>query len=312
MKCLVTGIGGFIGSHLAERLIRDGHSVRGVDNFLSGKEENLSSFESSIEFVNGDVRDRQLVNRLAEGIDWIFHLAALVSVPRSMEEPGLAHDHNVGGTVNLFLAAKEQKVKKVVFASSAAVYGDEYALPCVETATPDPASPYALHKLTGEQYAALFHRIYDVQSVCLRFFNVFGPRQDFESPYGAAIPKLLEKILKGQPPEIFGDGEQTRDFIHVDDIVSGLILAAQAPPEASGRVFNLGYGKRLSINQLVEKMLELLDSSLEPRFGPERPGDVRHSQADVSRARQVLGFRPAGDALDGLARAIDWYRENLS
>ena len=312
MKCLVTGIGGFIGSHLAERLLREGHVVRGVDNFLSGKRENLASFQDAIEFVEGDVRDRELVRRLTQGIDWVFHLAAMVSVPQSVEDPELAHDHNVGGTFNVLLAAKEQRLKKVVLASSAAVYGDDFEPPCVETALPNPLSPYALHKWNGEQYASLFYRIYGLHTVCLRFFNVFGPRQDFESPYGAAIPKLLEKILKGERPIIHGDGEQTRDFIHVDDVVSGLLLAAQAPARASGQVFNLGYGRRLSINRLVEKMLELLGSDLRPVYGPARPGDVRHSQADVSRARQVLGFQPQGDALDGLVRAIDWYRENLS
>lgn len=311
MKCLVTGVAGFIGSHLAERLLAEGHAVRGVDNFLSGKEENLAPLRSAVDFVEGDVRDAALVSKLTEGVDWVFHLAALVSVPRSVEDPALAHDHNVNGTVNVLLAARERQVKKAVFASSAAVYGDDYELPCVESAPPAPASPYALHKWTGEQYAALFHRIYGLPAVCLRFFNVFGPRQDFLSPYGAAIPKLLEKILQGERPVVHGDGEQTRDFIHVDDVVSGLVLAAQSSPEAEGQVFNLGYGKRVSINQLVDKMLELLGSDLRPQHGPPRPGDVRHSQADVSRARQVIRFQPSGDALTGLVRAIDWYRENL-
>lgn len=311
MKCLVTGIAGFIGSHLAKRLVRDGHTVLGVDNFLSGKRENLVAFQDDIHFVEGDVRDRKLVDGLMDGVEWVFHLSALVSVPRSVEDPKLAHDHNVGGALNVFLAAREWGAKKVVFASSAAIYGDEPRLPSVETDPPRPASPYGLDKLSCEQYASLFHHIYHLPAVGLRFFNVFGPRQDASSQYAAAIPKLLERILTGQRPIVFGDGEQTRDFIHVDDVVEGLVLAAKSSPEADGQIFNLGYGRRVSINQLVGKMLELTNSFLEPEYQPRRPGDVRHSLADVSKAGRVLGFHPGGDALDGIARAIDWYTENL-
>ncbi|MCP4676971.1 MAG: SDR family oxidoreductase [Deltaproteobacteria bacterium] len=311
MKCLVTGAAGFIGSNLVEHLLSRGDDVMGVDNFMAGKRENIAPFEGKIRFVEGDVRDKDLCLELVRDVDWVFHLAALASVPWSVEEPALAHDHNINGTLNILLAAREAGAKKVVFASSAAIYGDDPELPAVETSPPAPASPYALHKLAGEQYIALFKQIYDSHAVCLRFFNVFGPRQDPNSMYAAAIPKLLERILKGERPTIFGNGEQTRDFIHVSDIVRGLLVAAQAPPEADGQVFNLGCGDCVSINDLVNKMFELLGSDIEPEYAPARPGDVMHSQANIDKARQVLGFEPKLNALTGLTQAIGWYRENL-
>ncbi len=311
MKCLVTGAAGFIGSNLVEHLVARGDDVVGVDNFLAGKQENIAPFQGEMRFIEGDIRDRKSIGELCLGVDHVFHLAALASVPWSMEDPALAHDHNVNGTLSVLLAARDAGVKKVVFASSAAIYGDAPELPAVESLPPAPASPYALHKLTGEQYIDLFSRIYDFRGVCLRFFNVFGPRQDPESMYAAAVPKLLERILHGKRPVIFGSGEQTRDFIHVSDVVQGLLRAAEAPPEADGQVFNLGCGGRVSINDLAHKMLELLESSLAPEYGPERSGDVMHSQANIDKARTVLGFEPKWDALTGLAEAIDWYRENL-
>ncbi len=311
MKCLVTGAAGFIGSNLTEYLINQGYDVVGVDNFLSGKHENLTQLKKSMHFVEGDVRDRSTIQKLLVDVDYVFHLAAMVSVPWSVEDPLLAHDHNVNGTLNLLSAARDAGVKRLVFASSAAIYGDDPILPASESAPPRPASPYALNKLNGEQYIALFNQIYELNAVCLRFFNVFGPRQDPESMYAAAIPKLLSRILKNEPPRIFGSGEQTRDFIHVDDIVQGLVLGAKAKKEANGQVFNLGCGSRISINQLVAKILELEGSDLKPVHSPTRPGDVMHSLADISKAKEMLGFSPKYDTLTGLEKAMDWYRENL-
>ncbi len=311
MRCLVTGAAGFIGSNLVEQLIERGDQVVGLDNFLSGKPENIAPFKNEMRFEEGDVRDRDLCCSLLKGMDWVFHLAALASVPWSVEDPGLAHDHNVNGTLNVLLAAREAGVKRVVFASSAAIYGDDPALPAVESSPAVPASPYALQKLVGEQYITLFHEIYGMNATSLRFFNVFGPRQDPESMYAAAIPKLLGRILKDEPPVIFGDGTQTRDFVHVNDVVEGLVLSAQASEDAGGQVFNIGCGNRVSVNDLTSKMLELLNSNLKPKYSPKRSGDVMHSQADISKAQKILGFMPKTDALTGLTKAIDWYQKNL-
>ncbi|MDJ0765881.1 MAG: SDR family oxidoreductase [Myxococcota bacterium] len=308
---LVTGAAGFIGSNLVAHLVDRGYRVVGVDNFLSGKEKNIAPLKDKIKFVEGDLRDAALCRDVATGVDSIFHLAALTSVPWSVEDPNLAHAHNVTATHNILVAARDAQVRRIVFASSAAIYGDDPDLPASESSPPAPASPYALHKLMGEQYIALFNQIYGVQGVSLRFFNVFGPNQDPESLYAAAIPKLLKRFLLGKQPIIYGDGTQTRDFIHVSDVVRGLLLAAKAESEANGQVFNLGCGGRVSINDLVEKMGALLKSDIQPKYEPKRPGDVMHSQANIEKAKQMLCFAPELDPLEGLAWAIDWYRENL-
>ncbi|MDD5306743.1 MAG: SDR family oxidoreductase [Deltaproteobacteria bacterium] len=311
VRFLVTGAAGFIGSNLVERLVADGADVVGLDNFLTGKRENVEAFADRFELVEGDVRDPALCRRLCRGARYVLHEAALASVPWSMEDPALAHDHNVNGTHNVLVAAREAGVERVVFASSAAIYGDPAVMPVHEGLPPDPLSPYALHKLVGEEYIALFHRAFGQKAVALRYFNVFGPRQDPSGAYAAAIPRLLARILCKERPVIFGDGEQTRDFCHVDNVVEANLAACRAPAEADGRAFNIGAGGRISLNALVRRMLDLLGSPLEPEHGPERAGDVRHSQAAIDLARRALGYEPRIDALAGLGKAIGWYKENL-
>jgi len=308
---LVTGVAGFIGSNLAEALLARGHRVRGLDNFLTGKPENLQGLDG-LEFVEGDVRDPEACRRACEGVDFVLHEAALGSVPRSIEDPVLSNECNVTGTLNLLVAAREAGVRRFVFAASSSAYGDTPTLPKVEDMVPQPLSPYALTKLAGEEYCRLFFELYGLETVSLRYFNVFGKRQDPFSTYAAVIPKFVSALLKGEPPEIYGDGEQTRDFTYIADVVQANLRACEAPREACGKVYNVAYGERISLNELYREIAGLLGRDLEPRYGPPRPGDVKHSLADISRAREHLGYRPAYDVRRGLAEAIAWYRENLA
>ncbi len=307
---LVTGVAGFIGSNLAEALLAQGHRVRGLDNFLTGKPENLQGLDG-LEFVKGDVRDPDACRRACEGVEFVLHEAALGSVPRSIEDPVLSNECNVTGTLNLLVAAREAGARRFVFAASSSAYGDTPTLPKVEAMVPQPLSPYALTKLAGEEYCRLFFELYGLETVSLRYFNVFGKRQDPFSTYAAVIPKFVSALLRGEPPEIYGDGEQTRDFTYIADVVQANLRACQAPREACGKVYNVAYGERISLNELYQEIAELLGSNLEPRYGPPRPGDVKHSLADISRAREHLGYRPAYDVRQGLAEAIAWYRQNL-
>jgi nucleoside-diphosphate-sugar epimerase len=306
---LVTGGAGFIGSHLAEELVRRGEKVRVLDSFITGKRENLAPFRNFIELIEGDIRDLENCRRALRGVGFVFHLAALTSVPGSISDPLLNHDINVNGTANLLLASSEAKVKRFVFASSAAVYGDTQTFPLKEGDEGAPLSPYALSKLIGEKYCQLFYQLYGLETVCLRYFNVFGPRQDPFSAYASVIPLFLSKILSEERPQIFGDGEQSRDFIFVADAVEASLGAIEAPDEALGEVFNIGCGERATVNNLVREISELTGVSVMPLYTDPRPGDILHSCADIGKARRVLGFEPLVGLKQGLKRTAGWYME---
>ena len=309
-RYLVTGAAGFIGSNLVEDLLAQGETVRGLDNFLTGKRENLRGLEAA-EFLEGDIRDPATCARACEGVEYVLHQAALGSVPRSVANPLLSNECNVTGTLQMLVAARDAGVKRFVFAASSSAYGDTPTLPKVETMTPRPLSPYALTKLAGEQYCRLFHELYGLETVSLRYFNVFGRRQDPSGAYAAVIPRFVSALLAGRSPEIYGDGEQTRDFTYVADVVQANLRACRAPREACGQVFNVAGGARISLNGLYREIAGLLGSDRQPVYSPPRAGDVRHSLADIGVARRLLGYEPAYDVHRGLAEAIGWYRENL-
>jgi UDP-glucose 4-epimerase len=307
-RCLVTGGAGFIGSHLAESLVADGIPVRVFDSLETGKLENLAGFADRVEFVQGDVRDAAAVREAARGCDAIFHLAAMVSVPRSVREPRLCHDICATGTMNVLEAARDEKVRRVIYAGSSSAYGDPEVTPLNEAARLQCLSPYAAAKLAGEHYATAFASVTDVEAVRLRFFNVFGPRQDPSSPYSGVIAIFCSKLLDGQRPMIHGDGQQTRDFVFVTDVVAALRSAA-ITPGVSGRVFNVGTGRAVTVADLARSIARVLDrAELEPQFGPARAGDILHSVADITAIQAGLGFRAKVDLASGLARCLDFYR----
>ncbi len=305
---LVTGGAGFIGSNLAESLVARGHSVRVFDNFLTGKRVNLHSFEKKAEIVEGDLRDADQVRRAVAGARFVLHLAALPSVPRSVAEPQLAHDVNINGTLNVLLAARDAQCERVVFSSSSSVYGDSEKLPKTEAMTPAPLSPYAIHKLTGEYYCRVFWQLYALPTVSLRYFNVFGPRQDPQSEYAAVIPKFITSVLAGQSPTIYGDGRQSRDFSHVENIVEANLAACAAPKKALGREFNIACGGRVTLLELLEAINRAVGTQIKPRFEPARPGDIQHSQADIRQAHAYLNWTPRVDFRAGIERTIAFYR----
>lgn len=309
-RFLVTGAAGFIGSNLAEALLSQGEAVRGLDNFLTGRRENLRGLEA-MEFQEGDIRDLEACRSGCEGVDYVLHEAALGSVPRSIENPLLSNECNVTGTLNMLVAARDAGVRRFVFAASSSAYGDTAVLPKVETLAPKPLSPYAITKLMGEEYCRVFHSLYGLETVALRYFNVFGRRQDPFSTYAAVIPKFAACLLRGEAPEIYGDGGQTRDFTYVGNVVQANLKACTAPPEACGRVYNIAVGARISLNELFGEVAGLLGSSLRPRYAAPRAGDVRDSLADIGLARRYLGYEPHYGLSDGLAAAMAWYRENL-
>lgn len=309
-RFLVTGAAGFIGSNLVEALLRAGEAVRGLDNFLTGKRENLRGLEAA-EFLEGDVRDPETCARACEGVEYVLHQAALGSVPRSVENPVLSNECNVTGTLNMLVAARDAGVRRFVFAASSSAYGDTPTLPKVETMSARPLSPYALTKHVGEQYCRIFTDLYGLETVSLRYFNVFGRRQDPFGAYAAVIPRFVSSLLAGCSPEIYGDGEQTRDFTYVADVVQANRKACAAPREACGEVFNVACGARISLNELHREIARLLGSDREPVYAPPRAGDVRHSLADVGKARRLLAYEPTYDVRRGLEEAIGWYRENL-
>ena len=306
---LVTGGAGFIGSHIAEALVNRGDRVRVLDNLMTGKRENLSHLIGKIEFIEADIRDYTAIRQAAEGVSVIFHEAAIPSVPRSVADPQLSHDVNVNGTFNVLMAARDAGVRRLVFAASSSAYGDTEVLPKIETMMPNPLSPYAAAKLVGELYCQTFTRVYGLETVALRYFNVFGPRQDPTSPYSGVISKFVTALLENQTPIIFGDGEQSRDFTYVANVVDANLRAAEAP-EAVGKVMNLGIGERITLNQLLDELQKIIGTNLKPNYAETRAGDVRHSLADISRAENLLGYRPLVGLAEGLKYTVDWYREN--
>jgi nucleoside-diphosphate-sugar epimerase len=301
---LVTGGAGFIGSNLTRALIERGDRVRVFDTLLTGRRENLADLPD-VEVVVGDVREGEALRAAMAGVDRVFHQAALPSVPRSVKDPLASHESNATGTLNVLLAARDLGVKRVVVASSSSVYGDTPTLPKVETMATNPLSPYAVNKLAGEQYAVVFHRLWGVEAVALRYFNVFGPRQDPTSEYAAVIPRFVELMARGECPLIHGDGTQSRDFTYVDNVVQANLLAAEAPG-VGGQVFNVACGQRHSLLDLVAALNLILGTSLEPRFDDPARGDVKHSQADVSKAERLLGYRPTTTFEEGLQRTVAW------
>jgi UDP-glucose 4-epimerase len=306
---LVTGGAGFIGSHICERLLRDGHAVRVLDDFSNGKEENLERMASDIELFRGSVCDRKLVADAVKGTYVVFHEAALGSVPRSVADPVTTHESNITGTLNVLLAARDLGTRRVVFASSSSVYGETPVLPKREDMKPEPVSPYALSKLSAEQYCGVFHRVYGFETVALRYFNIFGPRQDPQSQYAAVIPKFITAILNGEPPVIFGDGLQSRDFTYVDNVVEANLLASEAEG-AAGRFFNIACGGRYTLLDLLARIKNTLGSNIEPVHEAARSGDVRDSQASIEAAKNGLGYKVLVDFDEGLRRTVEWYRDN--
>jgi UDP-glucose 4-epimerase len=306
----VTGGAGFIGSHLAERLLREGHRVRVVDNLSTGDERNIALLGGEVEFVRGDLRDSETCRRVCRGVELVFHLAALPSVPRSMADPWASHDHNVNATVQLLLATRDAGVRRLVYSSSSSVYGDTPVLPKVETLEPLPRSPYAAAKLAGEQYVLAWARAGMVEGVALRYFNVFGPRQSPGSAYAAVIPIFLAAAQRGSSAPINGDGGHTRDFTYIDNVVNANLLAAGAPAAvASGWPINVGAAERTSLLQLLEVVREVTGRPVPAEHRPARDGDVRDSLAGLDRAREVLGYRPEVSLREGMRRTWEWFRK---
>jgi UDP-glucose 4-epimerase len=303
-RVLVTGGAGFIGSHLAERLAGTGHEVRVLDNLATGRRENLAEFGEAIEFVEGDVRSDEQVRRCVRGCELVFHQAAVPSVPRSVRDPVTSHAANVTGTLNVLLAARDEGVRRVVFASSSSTYGANRELPAQERKPALPISPYAVGKLAAEGYCRAFSNVYGQETVALRYFNVFGPRQDPLSEYAAVIPRFITAMLAGSSPVIYGDGEQSRDFTYVDNAVTANLLAADAEGVA-GETFNVACGATISLNALLGELREITGVELEAVHEDPRPGDVRNSLADISRAREALGYEPSIDVREGLMRTVE-------
>jgi UDP-N-acetylglucosamine/UDP-N-acetyl-alpha-D-glucosaminouronate 4-epimerase len=303
---LVTGGAGFIGSHLAEELVRRGHQVRVADSLVTGKRSNLDHIKG-IEFLEGDLSDLAFARRAAAGCEYVLHQAALPSVPRSVADPLTSNKANVDATLNMLIAARDAHVRRLVFAGSSSAYGDTPTLPKHEAMPTNPQSPYALQKIIGEQYLQLFTRLYGLETVTIRYFNVFGPRQDPSSPYSGVIAVFANALLQDRSPMIYGDGEQTRDFTYVANVVDGVLRACDAP-DVSSLIINVATGGRISLNRLFETMRRLIGATVQPSYVGGREGDVRDSQADISLARRVLGYEPIVSFEDGLKRTVDWYR----
>ena len=306
---LITGGAGFIGSHIAERLVRDGHKVRVLDDLSSGHQANLASMRDSVEFIEGDIRNTQVVNEAVKGAYVVFHEAALGSVPRSVSDPVTTHQVNITGTLNVFLASRDAGVRRVVYASSSSVYGETPVLPKREDMSPQPLSPYALSKLAGEHYASVFKHVYNFEIVSLRYFNIFGPRQDPESQYAAVVPRFITALLNGKAPVVYGDGLQSRDFTFVENVVNANLLAAEADGIA-GEAFNVACGGRYTLLDLLTKTKEILGSDIKPVHEAARAGDVRDSQASIEAAQKAFGYRVSVDFAEGLEKTIEWYKQN--
>lgn len=306
---LITGIAGFIGSSIARALLEKGEQVRGIDNFATGKRENIVEIAGRIDFREADLLDAEAMKKACQGVECVFHQAAIPSVPKSVLDPLGSNRANVDGTVNLLVAARDAKVRRVMYAASSSAYGDTPTLPKHEEMTPNPISPYAVAKLASEHYMISFYRCYGLETVSLRYFNIFGPRQDPTSPYSGVLAKFITQMLSGQQPTIFGDGSQSRDFTYIDNAVSANLLAAHAPAAlVAGKVFNVATGTRVDLNQTFEALKKLTGFAGEVKYGPEREGDIKHSLADISRAEKGFDYRPAVGFEDGLQRTVEWYR----
>jgi len=303
---LVTGGAGFIGSHISEALVRRGHRVRVVDSLVTGYARNV---RDGVEFVQGDLADPAVAKGAVAGMDYVIHQAAIPSVPRSVEKPEESHRANIDGTLQVLLAARSAKIKRVVFAGSSSVYGDTEVLPKTEAMPTNPLSPYALQKLMGEMYLQMFTRLYGLETVTTRYFNVFGPRQDPGSPYSGVISLFIKALSDGTQPVIYGDGEQTRDFTYVTNVVDGVLRAAETPG-VGGEVFNVATSSRTSLNQLLATLKKIFGSNVEPIYRESRAGDVRDSQADISKAQQMLGYQPTVGLEEGLRKTVDWFRSS--
>jgi nucleoside-diphosphate-sugar epimerase len=305
---LVTGGAGFIGSHLVEELARRGERVRVVDNLSTGKRQNIAHL-TSVEFVEGDLADLEVARRAVTGVDYVLHQAAIPSVPRSVQDPITSNRANIDASLNILVAARDAGIKRLVYAGSSSAYGDTPTLPKVETMPTAPLSPYALQKLVAEQYCQIFTRLYGLETVTIRYFNVFGPRQDPSSPYSGVISLFISALCEGGQPTIYGDGEHTRDFTYVANVVDGVLRACTAAG-ASGEVINVATGGRISLNALFKTIRELVNARVEPVYAPPRPGDVKDSQADISKASRVLGYAPIVSFEEGLSRTVAWYRDS--
>ena len=316
-RYLVTGCAGFIGSSLtealAETLVPRGDTVRGLDNFETSKRENLSTFRDRIEFIECDLRNAEQVAEACQNVDFIFHVAALPSVPRSVKDPRTSHTANIDGTFNLLEGARAAGVKRIVYAASSSAYGNQPGFPRRETMVPMPIAPYPVQKLAGEFYMKSYWQVYGLETVCLRYFNIFGPRQVPDSPYSGVMAKFTLQMMRGERPTIFGDGEQGRDFTYIDNAVSANLLAMAAPREnIAGRVFNIACGERHSLNKTFKVLADLLDFKEQPLYGPPRTGDIRDSLADISAAREAFGYHPAVSFEEGLRRTVEWYKQQYT
>ena len=309
-RYLITGIAGFIGSSLAHALVEQGHDVSGIDNLSTGNLANLDAIRDRIDFEEADLQDAAALRDACEGIDFVLHQGALASVPRSVKDPLSSHESNINGTLNLLIAARNAKVRRIVYAASSSAYGDQPTQPKQEDMLPRPLSPYAVQKLTCEYYIQSFYRAYGLEGVCLRYFNIFGPRQAADSPYSGVIAQFTYKMMAGETPTIFGDGITSRDFTYIDNAVSANLLACQAPGEvATGRVFNIGTGHAHTLNEVYATIAEHLGFKAKPIYGPEREGDIKHSLADITRATTELGYQPRAHFHEGLRKTVAWYLE---
>jgi UDP-glucose 4-epimerase len=306
---LITGIAGFIGSSIARALLERGEEVRGIDNFATGKRGNLAEIANRIDFREADLSDLEAMKQACQGVDCVFHQAAIPSVPKSVLDPLGSNQANVDGTVNILIAARDAKVRRVMYAASSSAYGDTPTLPKHEQMTPNPISPYAVAKLASEYYMVSFYRCYGLETVSLRYFNIFGPRQDPTSQYSGVLAKFITQMLRGEQPTIFGDGSQSRDFTYIDNAVSANLLAAHAPAaNVAGQVFNVATGRRVDLKETFALLKKLTGYSGKVNYGPEREGDIKHSLADIARAEKALGYQPEVDFEEGLRRTVEWYR----
>lgn len=309
-RYLVTGGAGFIGSNLVARLLRNGEKVRVIDNLSTGKTENLEPFLNQIDFINGDIRYLNTVMEAMRDVDYVLHQAALPSVPRSVETPLESNDVNTNGTLNILYAAKEANVKRVIYAASSSAYGESPTLPKVETMQTSPLSPYAVNKLSGEYNCKVFYNVYGLESIAIRYFNIYGRRQDPNSFYSAVIPKFIKAFLKGEQPIIFGDGEQSRDFTYIDNVLDANLLACKAPLKAAGRVMNIACGERITLNKLAREIKKLLNVDIDPKYSEPRAGDIKDSLADISLAKELIGYEPKVLFEEGLKLTVQWFLGN--